>query len=101
MSGDCLSCLARAVRDMLGPHVVTRIALLGDAQEDRREDLHLLVEFAPGAPPIFLGEWLRVQREVGRRCGCSAELVSVTRLEERVASESVRLTILYDGSAHS
>ena len=78
---------------------MARIALLGDNQADRREDLHLLVEFAPEAPPISLGDWLRIQREVGRRCGCQAELVSVTRLEERIASEAVSITLLFDASA--
>jgi predicted nucleotidyltransferase len=92
LSKASLHCLADAARDLLSPRGVSRVALLGDA----REEPHLLVEFAPGAPVIELGDWLRLQRELGRRCGRAVELVSVTRLEERVAAESVALTVLYD-----
>lgn len=99
MSGDCLPCLARAAAELLSPHGVSRVALLGADQEGRREDLHLLVEFAARAAPIALGDWLHIQREIGRRCGCGVELVSVTRLEEQVAAETVAFTILYDASA--
>jgi predicted nucleotidyltransferase len=94
MSDILLQCLADAARELLPPRGVSRVALLGEAGRDP----HLLVEFAPGAPVIDLGDWLRLQRELGRRCGSPVELVSVTRLEERVASESVALTVLYDAA---
>ena len=84
---------------VLAPHGVTRVALLGDRPESAERDVHLLVEFAPAAPAIPLGDWLRMQREIAERCGCSVELVSVSRLEERIASESVALTILYDAAS--
>ncbi|MCU0507856.1 MAG: hypothetical protein MUC34_05585 [Anaerolineae bacterium] len=94
MSDDLLQCLSTAARELLAPRGVSRVALLGEAGDDP----HLLVEFAAGASAIELGDWLRLQREMGRRCGCGAELVSVTRLEERVAAESVALTVLYDAN---
>jgi hypothetical protein len=93
-NGSLLPCLTDAARELLAPRGVSRVALLGEAGDDP----HLLVEFAPGAPVIELGDWLRLQREMGRRCGRSVELVSVTRLEERVAAESVALTVLYDAN---
>lgn len=46
-----------------------------------------------------LSEWLGMQRELRARCDCLVELVSVNRLEERVASETVALTVLYDALA--
>jgi hypothetical protein len=94
MRDDLLQRLADAARELLAPRGVSRVALLGEA----RDDPHLLVEFATGAPAVELGDWLWLQREVGRRCGCAVELVSVTRLEERVAAESVALTVLYDAN---
>lgn len=93
-SSSLLDCLADAARDLLSPRGVSRVALLGEVGTDP----HLLVEFAPDAPAIELGDWLRLQRELGRRCDCAVELVSVTRLEERVAAESVALTVLFDAS---
>ena len=94
MNRDCLACLSVTAREVLLPRGIVRIALLGEASDDP----HLLVEFAPDAPVIELTDWLRLQRELGRRCGCAVELVSVSRLEERVAAESVALTILYDAN---
>ncbi len=95
MSRRFLACLSDAARDLLSPRGVSRVALLGEMSGDP----HLLVEFAPNAPVIELTDWLRWQRELSRRCGCAVELVSVTRLEERVAADSVALTILYDANA--
>jgi predicted nucleotidyltransferase len=92
MSALLQQCLAKASRALLLPRGVRRVALLGEAGKDP----HLLVEFAPGAPVMQFGDWLRLQRELGRRCGCAVELVSVARLEERVAAEWVALTVLYD-----
>ena len=77
---------------MLAPRGIVRVALLGEAGDNP----HLLVEFAPDAPVIHLADWLRLQRELGQRCGCAVELVSVSGLEERVAAESVALTVLYE-----
>lgn len=94
MNRDCLACLSVTAREVLLPRGIVRVALLGEAGDDP----HLLVEFAPGAPVIELTDWLRLQRELGRRCECAVELVSVSRLEERVAAESVALTILYDAN---
>ena len=91
---DLLGCLADATRALLAPLGVSRVALLGEPGDD----LHLLVEFAPGAPVMQLGDWLRLQRELGWRCGRAVELVSVTHLEKRVAAESVALTVLYDAN---
>jgi predicted nucleotidyltransferase len=94
MSDMLLRCLADAARELLAPRGVSRVALLGEAGDDP----HLLVEFAPGSPEVELGDWLRLQRELGRRCARAVELVSVSRLEERVAAESVALTVLYDAN---
>jgi predicted nucleotidyltransferase len=93
-TGSLLTCLSDAARELLSPRGVSRVALLGEMGDDP----HLLVEFAPGAPVIELTDWLRLQRELGRRCGRAVELVSVTRLEERVAADSVALTVLYDAN---
>lgn len=94
MGGSLLQCLTDAAREFLLPRGVSRVALLGEAGDNT----HLLVEFASDAPVIYLDDWLRLQRELGRRCGCAVELVSVTRLEERVAAEWVALTVLYDAN---
>ena len=51
MSDDCVACLARAAGELLSPHRVGRIALLGDDQAELQEDVHLLVESAPTTPP--------------------------------------------------
>jgi predicted nucleotidyltransferase len=95
----CLPCLAEVARELLAPQQVTRIALLGDPLAAPNEDVHLLVEFARGAPTVDLDDWLLWQRELRGRCECLVELVSVNRLEEQVASDVVALTILYDSSS--
>jgi hypothetical protein len=96
---NCVPCLSNAARELLAPRQVVRIALLGNSRATVRENAHLLIEFAHGAPAVSLDEWLRWQRELGRRCGCTVELVSVNRLEERVAADVVTVTVLYDSSS--
>jgi predicted nucleotidyltransferase len=83
---------------VLAPRRASRVALVGRPLPAREPDIHLLVEFAPDAAVISLGDWLQIQRELRRRCGCAVELVSVNRLEERVASDTLSLTVLYDAS---
>jgi hypothetical protein len=95
---DCLPCLSEAARELLAPHRVTRIALLGEPGGNAQKDVHLLIEFALGAPAVTLGDWLHWQRALRKRCGCLVELVSVNRLEERVATDVVAMTVLYDAS---
>jgi hypothetical protein len=96
---NCVPCLSHAARELLAPRQVARIALLGDSRASVRESVHLLIEFAHGAPAVSLDEWLRWQRQLSRRCGCIVELVSVNRLEEQVAADVVAVTVLYDSSS--
>ena len=95
MTDTLLHCLTDAARELLPPRGVSRVRAAGARPA---HDPHLLVEFAAGAPVVGLADWLRLQRELSRRCGRPVELVSVTRLEERVAAESVALTVLYDAA---
>jgi predicted nucleotidyltransferase len=99
VSGNCAPCLSEAARDLFAPHRVSRVALLGDLPESAERDIHLLVEFGPAAPAMTFSTWLRLQRELAARCGCTVELVSVARLEEHVAAEAIALTILYDAAS--
>jgi hypothetical protein len=101
MKTSTLDCLRDAARSLLGPHQVSRIALLGATPLHGLpfDDLHLLVEFAAGAQPIALNDWLRIQRLIGEQCHLRVELVSVSRLEEHVAADMVALTVLFDAAA--
>jgi predicted nucleotidyltransferase len=65
----------------------------------RGGDVHLLVEFAPGAAPLDLGTWLRLQREISRAAGQRVELITVDGLLAQVAEENISLIVLYDAAS--
>jgi len=98
MRNNPLDCLRDTARSLLMAYGLRRIALLGEASGSALvdNDLHILVEFAGDMEPIRLTDWLSLQAELSRRCQCRVELVSVSRLEEHVAADTVALTVLYD-----
>jgi len=85
---DRLDEIRDRVLPLLLPYGVRRIALFGSAArgEDTPEsDIDLLVEFEdPPHKPLGLITWVRLERELAKRCGRKVDMVSARALSRHI-----------------
>ena len=94
----CCPCLTDAARELLAA-ARRRAASRSSVTRTATEPYTCSSSSRRLRRPIALGDWLRTSaRAAADAAAVPVELVSVSRLEERVAADSVALTMLYDAA---